>query len=100
MQKRALRVFLGNTLLPFEECLVLTGLKTLETRRYELLMGFGHNLLSSQKHRDILPPNITHPAQQQATAIQPYNPYSHTAIQPRSNTAIQEIFLTIFHHSF
>ena len=58
IQKRALRVILGDTLLPYQECLVLSGLTTLETRRHELLLGLGHGLLS-QKHRDILPPNIT-----------------------------------------
>ena len=47
IQKRALRVILGATLLPYEECLVLSGLTTLETRRHELLMGSGHRLLSS-----------------------------------------------------
>ena len=59
IKKRALRVILGDKLLLYEEYLVLLGLTTLETRRHEVLMGFGHGLLSSQNHRDILPPNIT-----------------------------------------
>jgi len=76
IKKRALQVILGDTLLPYEECLVLSGLTTLETRRHELLMGFGHGLLSSQKHRDILPPNTTQNKHdtRHSNKLQPYNP--------------------------
>jgi len=76
IQKRALRVILGDTLLTYEECLVPSGLTTLEMRRYELLMGFGHGLLSSQKHRNILPLNIIQNKHdtQHRNKLQPYNP--------------------------
>ena len=76
IQRRALRVILGDTLLPYEKCLVLSGLTTLETRRQELLMGSRHGLLSSQKHCDILPPIITQKKHdtRHRNKLQPYNP--------------------------
>ena len=98
IQKRALRVILGNTLLPYEECLVLSGLTTLETRRHELLMGFGHGLLSSQKHRDILPPNITQNKNdtRHSNKLQPYNPEA----TQRYGKSFRQYFTTHFNLYF
>jgi len=79
IKKRALQVILGDTLLPYEECFVLSGLTTLETRRHELLMGFGYGFLSSQKHHDILPPNKTSTTPGTTTS------YSHTTLEQHSN---------------
>lgn len=77
IQKRALRIILGDSQLPYEECLAKLELTTLEQRRHELLMSFGQSILTSPKHRDLLPPDIrqdNRPKTRHTNQLQPSNP--------------------------
>ena len=56
IQKRAVKVILGPKYNSYEAALSTLRLPTLRDRRLQLMCNFGQSLLSSQKHRSLLPP--------------------------------------------
>ena len=55
VQKRACRIILGNQYGSYAKALKQLELCSLVERREHLLLGFGHSLLESERHRNMLP---------------------------------------------
>ena len=58
VQKRCLRIILGDGYIEYTNALRVLGCSTLEGRREQLTLRFGRNLLRSPTHRDMLPPTM------------------------------------------
>ena len=56
VQKRALKIILGIKYVTYDSALAALQIPTLKERRYQLMCKFGHSVLSSDKHRSLLPP--------------------------------------------
>ena len=56
VQKRCFRVILGHSYVRYENALALLKTTTLYTRREQLSLKLGRNILKSDRHRNLLPP--------------------------------------------
>ena len=57
IQKRALRIIVYPHVLPHSDLLSSLNILSLSERRNQLVIKFAHNLLTSKRHRHMLPPN-------------------------------------------
>ena len=57
VQKRALRIIVYPNVLPHSDLLSSLNILSLSERRNQLVIKFAHNLLTSKRHRHMLPPN-------------------------------------------
>ena len=58
IQKRCFKIILGNNYLNYETALTTLNTSTLFSRRENLLLKFGSNMLKSERHRHLLPPYL------------------------------------------
>ena len=58
IQKRCFRIILGNNYIDYQTALTTLKTTTLFSRREQLLVKFGHNILKSERHRHLLPPYL------------------------------------------
>ena len=58
LQKRCLRIILGDAYITYENALRVLKCTTLEARRELLTLRFGRSLLRSEAHRHMLPPTL------------------------------------------
>lgn len=59
VQKRAVKAILSDQYTDYESALSQLNLPSLHDRRFQLICKFGQFLLTSDKHRNILPPMLT-----------------------------------------
>ena len=58
VQKRCVRIILGNNYTNYPEALQRLNITTLYDRREQLCLRFGRSILRSPLHRDLLPPTM------------------------------------------
>ena len=58
IQRRCLRIILGDAYISYEHAMQVLNCKTLEARREQLTLRLGRSMLRSTAHRHMLPPTL------------------------------------------